>query len=286
MSNSKDLKEVSTNAMYPSAEVGLCYYNLIEAVREIGVKLVARQVEIHQSSTFVRKADRSIVTDADLESEQYLMDAIFRNASRPYVIISEEVGSISTHDGPSPATWYLDPIDGTASYASGNTDYAILLSEWRFERPLFSIVYYPATRELRWAFNTSDAAFTSDQLTPTDAGVIQVCYIRDERLRAAVIQEVGEPCVLHELESTRALFDLSAGKIGGVIVFLCGHGVWDLAALAHLVTASGCYLRDENGNELTFKNNSVECSYLIAAQTKSKGCALRRAVEVFRHGSL
>ncbi|ABD85711.1 inositol monophosphatase family protein [Rhodopseudomonas palustris] len=261
--------------MMGALELESRYRALLDAVACSGVLLKRRQQSIVSSNSFITKADNSIVTTADLESQTLLVDALVQFAPSPFSIISEEEGEFARPTEGS--LWFLDPLDGTAHYAKGRLDYAILLSEWRDRRPVFSVVHYPATGELGWAHEAM-IGFESSVVTGTPSVLTQLCYISDENLRSDVQRRTGGACVQDATESTRALFDLAAGKLSGAVIQVCGHGAWDLAASTHLVLASGGFVCDESGAALDMNDPTVTCKFVVAARDRAMGLLLLGAL--------
>lgn len=65
--------------------------------------------QVQQKGTF------DLVTEADIASETYLVEAIREQFPR-HMIITEESGQL---EGESEFVWYLDPLDGTLNFAHG-----------------------------------------------------------------------------------------------------------------------------------------------------------------------
>lgn len=261
--------------MIDTVELEFGHRSLLDAVVRCGDVLRSRQPSIVSGKSFITKADNSIVTAADIESQSLLVDALARFARIPFSVISEEEGDFERHTEGS--LWFLDPLDGTAHYAKGGTDYAILLSEWRDSRPLFSVVHYPETRELGWAYG---AAIGFEGIVPsaTPPTLTQLCYIVDDVLHGNVQTRTSGNCVQDATESTRALFDVAAGKRSGAIIQVCGHGAWDLAAPAHLVLAREGFVCDEAGAALDMSGPSVSSKFVVAARDSAMGHLLLSAL--------
>jgi fructose-1,6-bisphosphatase/inositol monophosphatase family enzyme len=92
-----------------------------------------------------RKADGSLVTKADLASNDILLSGL-RAVFPGHGIISEETGP----DGPpdSPFVWFLDPLDGTRAYARGKPGFCVMLGLVRCGRPVLGVVYDPLADDL------------------------------------------------------------------------------------------------------------------------------------------
>jgi myo-inositol-1(or 4)-monophosphatase len=65
----------------------------------------------------VRKADSSLVTQADLASEKVLIERI-RQRYPDDIILSEEAGLSSVDRAPGKFIWILDPLDGTTNFTN------------------------------------------------------------------------------------------------------------------------------------------------------------------------
>lgn len=77
------------------------------------------------------KHDGGIVTAVDLEIEASMRDELAR-ACPADAVLGEEYGSTGT----GPRRWTLDPLDGTAAFAQGDTEWATLISLVEGANPL------------------------------------------------------------------------------------------------------------------------------------------------------
>jgi myo-inositol-1(or 4)-monophosphatase len=87
------------------------WFEVSDHVKEAG--LIAKRLFLHTPAT--KKADQSLVTKADKDAEEYLksrLTRLFPTAS----FLGEESGLTK---GSGQATFILDPVDGTASFAAG-----------------------------------------------------------------------------------------------------------------------------------------------------------------------
>ena len=218
------------------------------------------------------KADGTIITAADIASEEILLAAISMHAPRPHRLVSEERAPSLVADA-TPSTWFVDPLDGTRSYVIGSTDFAVLISEWAAGEARFSVVYYPALGELAVAAGHRAAWTPSNTPAATPAGaprmgVVHACYIRSPALRR-LATEAGAAYREEETESSRALLDVATGAASAAVVLLCGHKSWDLAPLLHLIIAAGAFVSDEAGYPVRMSGPDVSGRYIIAARNPS-----------------
>jgi myo-inositol-1(or 4)-monophosphatase len=100
-----------------------------------------------------RKADQSLVSQADIEIEQMLRDQISGHYPE-HGIVGEEEGS---QDSDREYVWCLDPLDGTEAFLCGLPIWAVSIGIFRHKEPYRGVVYLPATDECYW--NDAQGAF-------------------------------------------------------------------------------------------------------------------------------
>ncbi|MBN1515760.1 inositol monophosphatase [Candidatus Sumerlaeota bacterium] len=90
-------------------------------------------------------ASFDLVTEADKESERVIIDRV--SAAFPnHSIVAEESGS---HERPNaPATWYIDPLDGTTNFAHGLPIFSISIGVSVGDEPALGAVYNPVREDL------------------------------------------------------------------------------------------------------------------------------------------
>lgn len=96
-----------------------------------------QKLQIHQ------KGEIDLVTEADQDSERYLLDEI-RQRFPHQRIITEESGELA---GTGDQVWYIDPLDGTLNYAHGLPIYAVSIAYEDTGRVQLGVVYDPERDE-------------------------------------------------------------------------------------------------------------------------------------------
>ena len=90
-----------------------------------------------------RKADRTIITEADFAVESFLT-AKLRQRFPNHGILGEEETAYHRHAA---HTWVLDPIDGTAVFAAGLPIWCISIGLLVDGKPAAGVVHIPATND-------------------------------------------------------------------------------------------------------------------------------------------
>ena len=107
-----------------------------------GLPVISRPI-IHQyfrqQPKIRTKPDQSPVTSADEQAEHALRRAILTRYP-DHSIIGEEA---EAHQGTSPFTWVLDPIDGTRAFVSGNPLFGTLIAVLEGGIPKIGIIDLP-----------------------------------------------------------------------------------------------------------------------------------------------
>lgn len=111
----------------------------------------------HRSDLIIdHKARNDLVSQADREAEAAILE-ILRERSPAYGIVAEETGGKPT----GPATWYIDPLDGTTNFLSSIPHYAVSIAlvahpgtqaapgaPLQEDTPVIGVVYDPNREEL------------------------------------------------------------------------------------------------------------------------------------------
>lgn len=94
------------------------------------------------------KADRSIVTTADLESNEHILKGL--RASFPEDgILTEESGTLGNPD--SDYLWVVDPVDGTKAFAQQIPGFSVMIGLLHKAQPVLGTVYDPLQDWLYYA---------------------------------------------------------------------------------------------------------------------------------------
>jgi myo-inositol-1(or 4)-monophosphatase len=217
-----------------------------------------------------RKADGSIITEADLVMQQRIAGEL-RRIRPDTVFLGEEMSTADQDDllHRDKPLWCLDPLDGTSNFAAGIPYFSVSLALLEQGRARAGVVYDPLRDECFTALHGKGAWLNGVELTPVHAGVTlqQATGLVDfKRLprELAVRLVTGTPYASQRSFGSVAL-DWCWIAAGRCHVYLHGRqNIWDYAA-GHLI------LQEAGGHATTLSGEPV---FVNALQPRSAVAAL------------
>ncbi|MFI5935409.1 inositol monophosphatase family protein [Actinoplanes sp. NPDC051494] len=192
------------------------------------------------------KPDGSVVTAADREAEDAIR-AVLRRERPGDAVLGEEGGAV----GSGRRRWIVDPIDGTASFVTGDDRWLVLVALEEDGEVVAGVAAVPAQDSLWWAGRGSGAFRSAldgtresrltvspagpDTLEGSKLGVIPPPpnYLDSDRLIAA-------PLVAHTTESDWGVHAALLVAAGELDLALQTRGqIWDFASTSLIVTEAG-----------------------------------------------
>jgi len=109
----------------------------------------AREINAIRARGFAveRKADRSVVTEADRAAETIITNGL-RAALTGCLVVAEEAVSAGDTVAAAAEFWCVDPLDGTREFTDGGDDFAVNIGLVRAGQPVLGVVGVPATAEI------------------------------------------------------------------------------------------------------------------------------------------
>jgi len=235
---------------------------LCATVRRAGDELLARWPGgsgAHKQLQASHKADGSVVTEADLRSNQILMSGIAELFPAD-AILSEESPFTAEELQRSRRTWIIDPLDGTRSFVQGDDDFSVLVALCIDFVPVYGIMFFPArqlfvTAHERAAALCKGIALAVSQTSALETGRV---YIRNFECRRP---EIASPM----MDSGLALLKVAQGELDGAIIRMTTHREWDIAAPASIIRSAGGVVTSESQQPIRFGTGSIDFQYLIAS---------------------
>jgi myo-inositol-1(or 4)-monophosphatase len=196
-----------------------------------------------------RKADRTPVTQADLEIENLLVSHL-QSAYPDHGILGEE----GTSDVRGECVWVIDPLDGTRAFLSGLPVWGVSVGLlWRGQ-PWFGVFHLPLLGDWYYSANPASGAFWNDRRIhcPVPGAWDEdslLCIPADVHLRYFITF----PGAIRAMGSAAAhLCYVARGN--AMAVFLDRPAIWDLAAGAAILQAAGGTLAYLDGTEVLTGN--------------------------------
>jgi myo-inositol-1(or 4)-monophosphatase len=198
----------------------------------------------HQDSLVARlKADRSVVTEADLAADR-LISSILHKAYPEDGLVSEEIQPVSPHD--LSRIWVVDPLDGTTNFSLGipfwGVSIAYLVNGW----PETAAIYFPVLDEMYSAQKGEGARFNGSSLQvnlsmQNRLGTFFACCSRTHRR-----YDVSIPYKTRILGSAAYNFCILARGIA-LLAFEATPKIWDIAGAWLVVSEAGGTIQPLDG---------------------------------------
>ena len=118
----------------------------IEHIKELARSAGAIALGHFRNVTPTWKEDRSYITQADLDVQAYLREAL--DAAYPDDGIVAEENGLRKLPRRGDRTWVIDPIDGTASFSAGLPIWGISIALVEGSRPTGGVFYIPTVGDL------------------------------------------------------------------------------------------------------------------------------------------
>ncbi|NBQ17761.1 inositol monophosphatase [bacterium] len=215
------------------------------------------------------KPDGSFATQADLESEKFLIAKLHELVPEAG-FFTEETG---IKNGNNEYLWVIDPLDGTTNFAQGLPYFCISIALTKNNIPVVGVVYNPLLQEFFYALKGAGAFL----ITPITQTTHQKVNINHQTLNLNNHKSLKNSVILfsvpykknmhffdeitsiaHQAYSVRTLgaaaLDqayVAAGR--GDAVVMQGLSWWDVAAGMLLITEAGGIVTDFKGEEITPK---------------------------------
>ena len=216
------------------------------------------------------KPDQSPVTSADEQAEHALRRAILTRYP-DHSIIGEEA---EAHQGTSPFTWVLDPIDGTRAFISGNPLFGTLIAVLENGIPKIGIIDLPILEQC-WHGQSGKHAqrAASTQTSTIDTLTKTRLATTSPQLLGAKLQnfnQLAEACYLVNYGGDCANYaHLASGWCD--LVVEANLNAYDIMAVVPVIESAGGIISQWDGTPITL--DDFDGSILAAATPKLHAAA-------------
>ena len=117
----------------------------IETARKAGQLLC--ELYHQQHTVCLKSSDIDVVTEADMDSEQLIVEAIRARFPDHRILSEEGLGNWQAEPDDTPRLWLVDPLDGTVNYAHGYPFWGVSLALAEHGRVVTAVTYDPLRDE-------------------------------------------------------------------------------------------------------------------------------------------
>ena len=231
---------------------------LVQALEAIQLAS-AKVLQIYQQAdirTTYKKEDCSPLTEADLASDQIIVNYLTKQFSYP--ILSEE--RAENHERfLSSRVWVLDPLDGTKEFLAKKAEFTINLALLENNQPVLGLVSCPVQRRIYYAVAEEGAYLVDNQKKQRirvgnrrQLSNLKITVSRshfDESLNS-VLQQIPEHS-LHSLGSALKYCAIAEGSMDLTLRKTPLHE-WDIAASDCIIREAGGQITNWLGERLTY----------------------------------
>ena len=197
-----------------------------------------------------RKADLSVVTQADTSIEAMVREQV-ASAFPDDHVLGEEEGGDASRDG---RVWIVDPIDATANYARGIPIWATLIALQVDAQLVLGVVHAPAIRERYEAVRGRGASMNGVPIRVSDTAAIGDAQILFAGLKSWFSYPDGHRVldVMGESARTRGFGDfwghVLVARGAAEAMLESDLNLWDYAALQVIVEEAGGRMTQLDGS--------------------------------------
>jgi len=206
----------------------------------------------------VKQDQSNIVTKADIESEQTIIELI-NNKYPTHNIIAEESGFV---DNQSEYTWIVDPLDGTSNYAAGIPWFGSMIALVKNGKIIISGAYLPVYKEMYIAELGKGCTKNGVAVTVSSESEMQnilIAYSLDFSENIDKIKKEVGPLVSivqnsRNIRSTNSVIDacyVADGRLGACVYRTAK--IWDVAATGLIIEEAGGIATDIISNKFDYK---------------------------------
>lgn len=218
------------------------------------------------------KGRNDIVTQADMESEKYTIDAI-RQSYPDHKILSEE--TIKDEYDMDDFVWVIDPLDGTNNFSFGIPFFGTSIALWHAGEVRVGVVHIPILNQTFEAIRGKGAFLNGSTITARTNELDRVVLLTEITLRdldnahdtAKLVQKVFEHAATFKALGAAALDLAYVAKIAGACSLHTYFYPWDIAAGALIAEESGAKVTDFAGEPWTMYSDNCLAAHPTIHQT-------------------
>ncbi len=227
---------------------------------ELAIRLATEAGEIalsrFGSAAVKRKADNSVVTEADHEMQAHMLGVLGWTYPQHAVCAEETVRVPSAHADRVDARycWVIDPLDGTRNYVSGFPCFATSVAVLDGGRPVVGVVMEHNLHHVYTATRGGGATLNGEPITAKEVPVgsdllIGIPSSKDRLTVQVLCHWIGQRDMISRNVGSTALHlaMVASGALGAAFCKQCK--IWDIAAGALIVNEAGGRCTNVDGSD-------------------------------------
>lgn len=239
------------------------YFEELNFAMELVKKAYENSKSIN-SYTIALKENSTLVTDADLEIENYIVSRIKEKYLSDNFLTEENYSNRTLID----RTWIIDPIDGTTHFIKNDNFWGIQLAFYDKGKTKFSIIYLPKTNECYYAAENLGAYVNNNKImlresVPMNQAIVEFggsIYKEFESKKLFLSRLMGDnkmkvAGILHINSCCISFTNLVSGKTDALII--ASRKLWDILPGMFLLEECGikAHYLDFDKNLILYTNN-------------------------------
>ena len=193
------------------------------------------------------------VTEADLESEKIIINAIEKNFPK-HNILSEEAGELRQG---SEYTWIIDPLDGTRNFTFGIPNFGVTIALAKKKEIILGSIYDPIHNQLLLAKKDGGAHLNKKKIHVSDENELLDAALGIDSVKRRTNNNFYAQARMKFSKYTSWLYFINSAVIDMALVangktdacIIAGAWPWDVAAGGLIIQEAGGKITDINGKK-------------------------------------
>lgn len=236
--------------------------SFIQTARKLALQASEEILKLLKNSApHKKKADNSIVTEADLRSDKIILEGLQKDFPS-HAILTEETGLVG--DKNSEFVWIVDPLDGTKAFAKGIPGFSVMVGLLKEGKPYLGVVVDPLEKHIyeavrgEGAFHTlngkRERVHVSNRSKLNEMPIIISTGFPKEKLE--IIQEKLGGKIVPPINSVGIKVGLLVRQVGDIYINHHGVSYWDTCAPQIILEEAKGKFTKMDGTEIDYKLES------------------------------
>ena len=267
MNNPSDLLKFAISLAKKAGEIHLSYFGKINTLE-------------------TKSNDIDLLTKADMESEEYIINSIADKYST-HSIISEERGEITNNNE---FTWVVDPLDGTTNFVHNLPIFSVSIGVKKNNKTILGVVYNAAADKCFYAEKDKGAFLNDEKINTRENTKLSQSllatgfpYLHDKRY------DISFDIFKNFYDKTRGIRRLGAASLDLCFVAMGRFDAfyefelkpWDICAGALIINEANGIISDWDGNKLPDCGKRILASSNNKIHSEMKNILMREKYKLF-----